>query len=96
VLADLQRTSAQLERLVAAADEDPLQPADALVLSLGFEDELAGIDAELAAARPGSRDALDLWQRRVDVLSRYADLQSSRRLLASAGQPFETTLVALH
>ncbi len=96
VLADLQRTSAQLERLVAASDEDPLQPADALVLSLGFEAALAGIDAELAAARPGSREAHDHWQRRVGVLSRYAALQSSRRLLASAGQPFETTLVALH
>lgn len=92
----LMQESARLERLIAAVNDDPLQPADALVLSLGFEDELAGIDAELAAARPGSRDALDLWQRRVDVLSRYADLQSSRRLLASAGQSYETTLVALH
>lgn len=92
----LMQESARLERLIAAVNDDPLQPADALVLGLAFEDELAGIDAALAAAPRGSRDANELWQQRVDVLSRYAALQSSRRLLASAGQPFETTLVALH
>jgi hypothetical protein len=92
----LMRESARLERLIAAVNDDPLQPADALVLGLAFEDELAGIDAALAAAPRGSRDANELWQQRVDVLSRYAGLQSSRRLLAYEGQPFETTLVALH
>ena len=92
----LLQESARLERLIADVSDDPLQPADALVLGFAFEDELAGLDAALAAAAPGSRDAALLWQQRVDVLSRYAELQSSRRLLASAGQPFETTLVALH
>jgi hypothetical protein len=92
----LQQESARLERLIAAVDADPLQPADALVLGFAFEDEISGIDAELSAARPGSRDAALLWQQRVDILSRYAELQSSRRLLASAGQPFETTLVSLY
>lgn len=92
----LMQESARLERLIAAVNEDPLQPADALVLGFAFEDELAGIDAALATAPRGSRDAIELWQQRVDILSRYAELQSSRRLLASAGQPFETTLVALH
>lgn len=95
-LATLQSDSARLERLIAAVNDDPMQPADALVLGLAFEDEIARIDGQLSAARGGSRDALELWQQRVDVLSRYAELQSSRRLLASAGQPFETTLVALH
>lgn len=92
----LMQESARLERLIAAVNDDPLQPADALVLGLAFEDELAGIDAALATAPRGSRDAQELWQQRIDTLSRYAELQSSRRLLASAGQPFETTLVALH
>lgn len=92
----LQQESARLERLIAAADIDPLQPADALVLGLAYEDELSGIDAALAAATPGSRDAARLWRQRVDLLSRYADLQFSRRALLAAGQPFETTLVALH
>ncbi|WP_397572290.1 hypothetical protein [Silanimonas sp.] len=92
----LMQESARLERLIAAVNDDPLQPADALVLGLAFEDELGGIDAALATAPRGSRDAQELWQQRVDILSRYAELQSSRRLLASAGQPFETTLVALH
>lgn len=92
----LQQESARLERLIAAVNDDPLQPADALVLGLAFEDELAGIDSQLAVARPGSRDAALLWQQRLDVLSRYAELQSSRQLLASAGQPFETTLVSLY
>lgn len=92
----LMQESARLERLIAAVNDDPLQPADALVLGLAFEDDLAGIDAALTHAPRGSRDAQDLWQQRVDILSRYAQLQSSRRLLASAGQPYETTLVALH
>jgi hypothetical protein len=92
----LMQESARLERLIAAVNDDPLQPADALVLGLAFEDELAGIDDALATAPRGSRDAQELWQQRIDTLSRYAELQSSRRLLASAGQPFETTLVALH
>lgn len=92
----LMQESARLERLIAAVNDDPLQPADALVLGLAFEDELTGIDAALATAPRGSRDAQELWQQRIDILSRYAELQSSRRLLASAGQPFETTLVALH
>ena len=92
----LMRESARLERLIAAVNDDPLQPADALVLGLAFEDELGGIDAALATAPRGSRDAQELWQQRVDTLSRYAELQSSRRLLASAGQSYETTLVALH
>ncbi|MGL6291444.1 MAG: hypothetical protein ACRC2H_12190 [Silanimonas sp.] len=95
-LVALQQESARLERLIAAVDADPLQPADALVIGLAFEDELSGIDAALSAAKPGSRDAALLWQQRVDILSRYAELQSSRRLLASAGQPFETTLVSLY
>lgn len=92
----LMQESARLERLIAAVNDDPLQPADALVLGLAFEDELAGIDDALATAPRGSRDAQELWQQRIDTLSRYAELQSSRRLLASAGQPFETTLVSLH
>ena len=92
----LMQESARLERLIAAVNDDPLQPADALVLGLAFEDELAEIDAALATAPRGSRDAQDLWQQRIDILSRYAELQSSRRLLASAGQSYETTLVALH
>jgi hypothetical protein len=92
----LMQESARLERLIAAVNDDPLQPADALVLGLAFEEELGGIDAALATAPRGSRDAQDLWQQRVDTLSRYAELQSSRRLLASAGQSYETTLVALH
>jgi len=92
----LMQESARLERLIAAVNDDPLQPADALVLGLAFEDELGGIDAALATAPRGSRDAQELWQQRVDTLSRYAELQSSRRLLASAGQSYETTLVALH
>ena len=92
----LMQESARLERLIAAVNDDPLQPADALVLGLAFEDELAGIDDALATAPRGSRDAQELWQQRVDTLSRYAELQSSRRLLASAGQSFETTLVAVH
>ncbi|WP_397595778.1 hypothetical protein [Silanimonas sp.] len=92
----LMQESARLERLIAAVNDDPLQPADALVLGLAFEDELAGIDAALATTPRGSRDAQELWQQRIDTLSRYAELQSSRRLLASAGQPFETTLVSLH
>ncbi len=95
-LPTLMQESARLERLIAAVNDDPLQPADALVLGLAFEDELADIDAALSTAPRGSRDAQDLWQQRVDILSRYAELQSSRRLLASAGQPYETTLVALH
>ncbi len=92
----LLKESARLERLIAAVNGDPLQPADALVLGFAFEDELAGIDAALATAPRGSRDATRLWQQRIDILSRYAELQSSRQLLASTGQPFETTLVALH
>lgn len=92
----LLQESARLERLIAAVNGDPLQPADALVLGFAFEDELAGIDAALATAPRGSRDATRLWQQRIDILSRYAELQSSRQLLASTGQPFETTLVALH
>lgn len=92
----LQQESARLERLIAAVDADPLQPGDALLLGLAFEEELTSIDAELSAAAPGSRPAALLWQQRVDVLSRYAELQSSRRLLASTGQSFETTLVAVH
>ena len=92
----LMQESARLERLIAAVNDDPLQPADALVLGLAFEDELAGIDDALATAPRGSRDAQELWQQRIDILSRYAELQSSRRLLASAGQSYETTLVALH
>lgn len=92
----LQRESARLERLIAAADADPMQAADALVLGLAYEDELSGIDASLALAPRGSRDAALLWQQRVDVLSRYAELQVSRRALLAAGQDFETTLVSLH
>ena len=95
-LPTLMRESARLERLIAVVNDDPLQPADALVIGLAFEDALASIDAALSAAPRGSRDAQDLWQQRVDILSRYAELQSSRRLLASAGQPYETTLVALY
>jgi hypothetical protein len=92
----LMAESAQLERLLAAADDDSAGNASALVLSLQLEDRLRGVDAQLA--RPGLADArrLDLWRERVELLRVAAGLESSRRYYAAQGQAIAPTLVATY
>ncbi len=95
-LASLMAESAQLERLLALADDDTAGNASALVLSLQLEDRLRAVDAELA--RPDLADArrLALWRQRVDVLHVAAGLESTRRYYAAQGQAAEPTLVATY
>lgn len=91
----LMAESARLERLIAAAGEDPLQPAETLLLGLTLEDAIAEIDAELAEGPSGP--AVDaLWRQRVELLAEYAELELVRRRSADAGGPFDTALVSLY
>ena len=91
----LMAESARLERLIAAAGEDPLQPAETLLLGLALEDAIAEIDAELAESPSGP--AVDaLWRQRVELLAEYAELELARRRSAEAGGPFDTALVSLY
>ena len=91
----LMAESARLERLIAAAGEDPLQPAETLLLGLALEDAIAEIDAELAESPSGP--AVDaLWRQRVELLAEYAELELARRRSAEAGGLFDTALVSLY
>ena len=95
-IATLMAESAQLERLLAAANDDTEGNASTLVLALQMEDRLRAVDAELA--EPGLTEArrLALWRQRVDVLHVAAGLASTRRYYAAQGQAAEPTLVATY
>ena len=93
-LAELMSESAQLERLVAAAD-DGAGSASAMALGLAYEDQLHALDAELAANTDPAR-TLPLWQQRVELLRGVAAVETSRRYLAAQGGNFDVALVAAY
>jgi hypothetical protein len=65
-------------------------------VGLGFEDELRGIDLAMMQDGLDPAEYESLWRQRVALLSAYADLESSRRLLAAEGQSYRTTLVSTY
>jgi hypothetical protein len=93
-LAALMSESAQLERLLLAAD-DGASSASAAALSLAYEDQLHQLDAELAANRDPARQ-LPLWRQRVELLRGVAAVETSRHYLASQGRNFDVALVAAY
>ena len=95
-LSALQAESARLEALLAAAAADPLRPADVVMVGLGFEDELRGIDLALMQDGLEAAEREALWRQRVGLLTAYADLESSRRVLVADGQSYQTTLVSTY
>ncbi|GIW56854.1 MAG: hypothetical protein KatS3mg126_0070 [Lysobacteraceae bacterium] len=94
-LVALMRESARLEKLIAAAQADPLQSGDSLLLGLALEAQIAAVDAALAEPVDADRREA-LWQQRVELLSDYAELQLARRSAAAEGTSFRTTLVSLY
>lgn len=94
-LAALMSESAQLERLLLAANDGGASSASAAALSLAYEDQLRALDAELAANRD-PQQALPLWQQRVQLLRGVAAVETSRHYLASQGRSFDVALVAAY
>jgi hypothetical protein len=94
-LAALMSESAQLERLVAAANDDGASSASAAALSIALEDSLKGVDGELAASTDAAQQ-LSLWQQRVDLLRDVARIETSRHYLAAEGENLDVALVAAY
>lgn len=94
-LAALMSESAQLERLLLAANDGSASSASAAALSLAYEDQLQALDAELASTRD-PKQALPLWQQRVELLRGVAVVETSRHYLASQGRSFDVALVAAY
>jgi hypothetical protein len=94
-LASLMTESARLERLVAAADDGGASSASAAALSLAYEDQLHALDARLAAT-DDPKQALPLWQQRVELLRGVAAVETSRRYVAAQGGNFDLALVAAY
>ena len=86
-MARLYRESAQLEALLAAARDQRMGSAGAMLLADALDDQVAGIDAALSAAPldPARRESL--WQARVDLLRQAVGFESTQRLVASRGDP---------
>lgn len=93
-MARLYRESAQLEALLAAARDQRMGSAGAMLLADALDDQVAGIDAALSASPldPARRESL--WQARVDLLRQAVGFESTQRLVASRGDP-ATLLVSV-
>lgn len=92
----LMNESAQLERLLAAADDDGASSGSTAVLGLQLEDSLQHLDASLNSARLDDQQQLALWQQRVNLLRQIASLETSRHYYAAEGRSLDVALVAAY
>jgi len=95
-LAALMRQSAQLERLVAAANDDGASSGSTTALSLQMEDSLQRLDASLNNSALTGPQQLALWQQRVNLLQQMASLETSRHYYAAEGRGFDIALVSAY
>jgi hypothetical protein len=87
----LQQESARLESLLAAARDERVGNAGALLLADALDTQVASIDASLADPAVGDAEREALWQARVDALQQAAGFAGTQRLMAAQG--YEDTLM---
>ena len=88
--------SAQLEGLLALArDRGGVANGAVAMLSDDLATRVAQIDAALMQPSLGSERRLALWRERVDALRQAAAFESTQRLLAARGQPYDAMLVSI-
>lgn len=85
--------SAQLEALLAVAQDDRYASGTALALSGEFASRLASIDAALMQPGLSYEQRHALWQQRVDSLRALTGFESNRRWLAAQGTRYDGALV---
>lgn len=95
-LAALMRESAQLERLLAAANDDGASSASTAALGLQMEDALQHLDSSLDSAGLTDQQRLELWHQRVNLLRQAASLESSRHYYAAEGRSLDVALVSAY
>jgi len=95
-LAALMTESAQLERLVAAANDDGASSGSTAALGLQMEDSLQRLDASLNSNSLSEQQQFALWQQRVNLLRQIASLETSRHYYAAEGRALDVTLVAAY
>lgn len=92
----LMSESAQLERLVAAANDDGASSGSTALLGLQMEDSLQHVDASLNSGTLTDKQQLALWQQRVNLLRQIASLETSRHYYAAEGRSLDVALVAAY
>jgi hypothetical protein len=95
-LAALMSESAQLERLVAAANDDGASSGSTAALGLQMEDSLQHLDASLNSGALTDKQQLALWQQRVNLLREIASLETSRHYYAAEGRSLDVALVSAY
>ena len=92
-LAQLQAEASRLQALISFAQEDPMIPANDMLVALDYEKQIKGLDYVLSSDALSASDQEVLWQQRVRILEDYATFETQRRTLASQGQNLTTALV---
>jgi len=95
-LAALMTESAQLERLIAAANDDGASSGSTAALGLQMEDSLQHLDASLNSGALTDQQQFALWQQRVNLLRQIASLETSRRYYAAEGRNLDVALVSTY
>ena len=95
-LAALMTESAQLERLVAAANDDGASSGSTAALGLQMEDSLEHLDASLNSGALTDQQQFALWQQRVNLLRQIASLETSRHYYAAEGRNLDVALVSAY
>jgi len=95
-LAALMTESAQLERLLAAANDDGASSGSTAALGLQMEDSLQHVDASLNSGALTDKQQFSLWQQRVNLLRQIASLETSRHYYAAEGRNLDVALVSAY
>ncbi len=92
----LYTASAQLETLLAYADNSRVETGPAAALSSQIHTRLAKIDARLALPGLSTHEQYALWQARVGTLRQAVALESEQRALSAKGQGLEGQWVEVY
>lgn len=89
----LMARSAQLESAFYAQQDDAISSASVIAANLDLEEQLAALDAQLAA-QPPADEAAALWQRRIALLDQGIRLNRDNADYNARGQSFDLALAS--
>ncbi len=92
---ELMTQSAALEPMFYSAQDDAISSATVIAVNLNLEEQIAGIDAQLAA-QPDPSTAVTLWQQRVSLLNQGIQLNQINAYTNAHGKNYDLALASLN